>query len=739
MGECQHDALHVTPGSPRQYGGRGKPGRSAAARACVGLAVAVVGLFSAGCAQNELGRYTGYYKPVVTNPQRVRNMIVRSENYWIQKEVIPEEQFPGPTPDDLKAADKDYILGPGDLIDVTVFELMAPGQPYATRQRISQTGMITFPYIGAVKATPLTTRGLEEKMSGMLEPDYIQNPQVSVFVTEYRNLNVSILNGVMRAGIYPMNRQDMSLLELVAMAGGVMQLVEDYGYVIRKYTQDEVDTLMLTGPTPPPEGEAAKAPEGEAAKPGEKAPAEKAPKAGEKPPKAGEKAPKAGEKVPAEKVPAEKAPAEAKPAEKAPTEKAPAEVKPAEKTPAEKQPAEKKPAEKTPAETKAAEKAAADAAREARKLLEKMAEGEMPPVEKIEAAEAAAQKKPASAEATAGKPAVEKAPAAEKAPPDKVAAEKKPAEKKTAEAKPPEKVPAEAKPPAPEARPAGADAAALAKDEKELGRWIWSDGKWVEIKQETPAPAAPPAAPLPAKGKAPEAPKPAEPAETPKPTQVAKPTETPKPEEAPKPAEVAKTAETVEGGKERTPAEMALRLQLGNKMRRLGVVEGSGQQKRIIRFDVRALLAGDPSQNIVLRDADVVTIPSPPVGDFFMTGEVARPGVYSLTGRKITLLQGVAAAGGLTAVAVPWRTEVVRRISETEEEIIYVDISKIARGEVPDFYLHPEDIVRVGTDQGAIYNAVIRNAFRATYGLGAVYDMNFADFYPWTALRTPIF
>jgi protein involved in polysaccharide export with SLBB domain len=731
----------------------------------------VVGLFSAGCAQNELGRYTGYYKPVVTNPQRVRNMIVRSENYWIQKEVIPEEQFPGPTPDDLKAADKDYILGPGDLIDVTVFELMAPGQPYATRQRISQTGMITFPYIGAVKASGLTTRGLEEKMSDMLEPDYIQNPQVSVFVTEYRNLNVSILNGVMRAGIYPMTRQDMSLLELVAMAGGVMQLVEDYGYVIRKYSPDEADLLMLTGPTPPPEGEAAKAPEGEAAKAGEKAPAEasfekvekketkKAPaerkpagaKTVEK--KEVEKAPaeeKPTEKKPAEIAPAEVKPAEAKPvekkeAEKAPAEKAPAEAKPVEKKEAEKaarpekQPAEKKPAEKTPAEAKAGEKSAAEAAREARKLLEKMAEGEMPPVEKIEAAEVASQKKP-TAEA--------KPPAAGKAPPDKVAAEKKPAEKKPAEAKPaektsaetkpPEKAPAppEAKPPAGEAKPAGADAAALAKDEKELGRWIWSDGKWVEIKQETPAPAAPPAA---AKVKAPEAPKPVRPVETPKPTEVAKPAETPKPEEAPKPAEVAKTAETAEGGKEITPSEMASRLQLENKLRRLGVVQGSGQVRRIIRFDVRALQSGDPTQNIVLRDADVVTIPSPPVGDFFMAGEVARPGVYSLTGRKITLLQGVAAAGGLTAVAVPWRTEVVRRISETEEEIIYVDISKIARGEVPDFYLHPEDIVRVGTDQGAIYNAVIRNAFRATYGLGAVYDMNFADFYPWTALRHPIF
>ena len=191
----------------------------------------------------------------------------------------------------------------------------------------------------------------------------------------------------------------------------------------------------------------------------------------------------------------------------------------------------------------------------------------------------------------------------------------------------------------------------------------------------------------------------------------------------------AKPAEPKPG--EAKPAEDPERLAMERRLRRLGVVQGSGQLRRIIRFDVNTLQAGDPTQNVVLRDGDIITIPSPPVGDFYMSGEIARPGVYSLTGRKITLLQAVAAAGGLTAVAVPWRTEVIRRNSETEEDIIYVDLSKIARGDAPDFYLQPEDLIRVGTDQGAIFNAVLRNAFRATYGLGGVYDTNFAEFYPW--------
>jgi len=618
-------------------------GRRAGFRVLV--AVAVAGLLLSGCGQNELGRYTGYQTNmwVVNDPKRIRNQIVKSENYWIQKEVEPEEQFPGPTPDDLGSPEDDYILGSGDLVDITVFELMAPGQPYVTRQRISQSGRITFPYLGTVKTAGLTTRGLEEKLADILEPDYLVDPQITVFVSEYRNLSVSLLNGVLRAGLYPMSKQDMTLLELVAMAGGVLQLVEDYGYVVREYSPEEADLLMLEGGVAPTEGEGKAGPE-EAA--------EKAiPEAGAKP--ADEKAP-AAEKTQA----VEKAPAAGEP--KKPDEKAPAAgepKKPDEKTSPAGEP--KKPGEKTSPASVAPTPAASDPAsapppkapeestsEEVGRLLEKMAEGEMPEVKRIEARETS------------------------------VAATK-------------------AESPAP--NPASGD-------EEEIGRWVWSDGKWVQVKTKKPAGAA-------------------------KPTEPAKP--------AGKPVEPVRVAE----GPEKPDEEIVddARLALERKLRRLGVVQGSGQLKRIIRFDVRALQAGDPTQNVVLRDGDIITIPSPPVGDFYMAGEVARPGVYSLTGRKITLLQAVAASGGLTAVAVPWRTELVRRITETEEEIIYVDLGKISRGEAPDFYIQPEDQIRVGTDQGALYNAVLRNAFRATYGLGAVYDMNFADFYPWSDQVRPIF
>ena len=120
------------------------------------------------------------------------------------------------------------------------------------------------------------------------------------------------------------------------------------------------------------------------------------------------------------------------------------------------------------------------------------------------------------------------------------------------------------------------------------------------------------------------------------------------------------------------------------------------------------------------------------VGDFYIDGNVNFRGAISLSGRPMTLKMAIAAAGGLGPLAWPKRCEVVRRIGKDEsgrwrEEIVMVDLDKIARGEQPDFFIKPNDLIRVGTHPTARWRAVLRNAFRATYGFGFIYDRNFAD------------
>jgi protein involved in polysaccharide export with SLBB domain len=148
---------------------------------------------------------------------------------------------------------------------------------------------------------------------------------------------------------------------------------------------------------------------------------------------------------------------------------------------------------------------------------------------------------------------------------------------------------------------------------------------------------------------------------------------------------------------------------------------------RLIRVPADKLLSGDPRYNIVVKPGDSIFVPVDIIGEFSITGNVNRTGYIPLTGRPMTLKQAIAAAGGLGPLAWPKRCEVIRRIGRKKEEIVMVDLDKIASGEQPDFFIKPHDLINVGTHATARWRAILRNAFRATYGFGFVYDRNFAD------------
>jgi polysaccharide export outer membrane protein len=149
--------------------------------------------------------------------------------------------------------------------------------------------------------------------------------------------------------------------------------------------------------------------------------------------------------------------------------------------------------------------------------------------------------------------------------------------------------------------------------------------------------------------------------------------------------------------------------------------------KRVIKIPLSKLKQGDLRYNVVIRPGDMIVVPPPVIGEYYMAGHVARVGVYSLTDRKITLKMAVASAGMLDGLAIPARTEIVRRVGPNKEVYVRVDLDKVFAGEQPDLYLKPNDVVNVGTNAVAPFLAAIRGAFRFTYGFGFLYDRNFAD------------
>lgn len=148
---------------------------------------------------------------------------------------------------------------------------------------------------------------------------------------------------------------------------------------------------------------------------------------------------------------------------------------------------------------------------------------------------------------------------------------------------------------------------------------------------------------------------------------------------------------------------------------------------RVLEIPAKALKQGEDRYNIVIRPGDVIDVPIGEVGEFYVYGNIQRPGAFQLTGRRVTVKQAIASAGGFSPLAWPSRADLIRRVNKDEEQFIQIDLDAIFAGRAPDFYLRPNDMINVGSSPVAVFLAVARNAFRFSYGFGFVYDRNFAD------------
>ncbi|MFA5864096.1 MAG: SLBB domain-containing protein [Phycisphaerae bacterium] len=159
--------------------------------------------------------------------------------------------------------------------------------------------------------------------------------------------------------------------------------------------------------------------------------------------------------------------------------------------------------------------------------------------------------------------------------------------------------------------------------------------------------------------------------------------------------------------------------------------------QRVIAIPLDKLQMGDRRYNVVIHDGDTVWVPPPTQGEFYVMGNVLRPGVFSLTGREVTIRQGISAAGGLGPLADPTRTELIRRIGGNQEQVLTINMDRVFAGKEADIILKPDDIINIGTNPVTPFLAVLRNAFRLTYGFGFVYDRNFADIDSFSGQQNP--
>lgn len=136
---------------------------------------------------------------------------------------------------------QDYKIGPEDLLEISVFEV----EKLNKTVRVSSQGNISLPLLGVLRVKGLTANQLERELTELLGEKYLRDPQVSVFIKEYRSQRISVLGAVKEPKVFEVTGQ-RTILDMLAMAGGL--------------NDDAGNTLFLIRP-PRLKGEASKEPQ----------------------------------------------------------------------------------------------------------------------------------------------------------------------------------------------------------------------------------------------------------------------------------------------------------------------------------------------------------------------------------------------------------------------------------------------------------------------------------------------
>src|SRR5262245_6171386 len=113
--------------------------------------------------------------------------------------------------------DTEFRLGPGDVIDVSVYQ----EKELSTTVPVRPDGKISIPLVGEITASGKTAIDLQREVAQKYS-QYIAQPSVTVVVKEVNSPKVSVLGEVKNPGVYKI-KERATVLDAIAMAGGLTE------------------------------------------------------------------------------------------------------------------------------------------------------------------------------------------------------------------------------------------------------------------------------------------------------------------------------------------------------------------------------------------------------------------------------------------------------------------------------------------------------------------------------------
>ena len=138
------------------------------------------------------------------------------------------------------AAATSASLGPGDLIEVRVFEEADLSGPY----RVAPGGTIDFPLCGKVQVQGLNTSATADTLTKCLGEKYLKHPQVTVLLREYNSKKIFVFGEVQKPGTFPYE-EDMSIIQAITMAGGFTKVASKNDIAVTRQVEGKETKIRV--------------------------------------------------------------------------------------------------------------------------------------------------------------------------------------------------------------------------------------------------------------------------------------------------------------------------------------------------------------------------------------------------------------------------------------------------------------------------------------------------------------
>jgi len=134
-----------------------------------------------------------------------------------------------------------YIIGPNDVINITIF---AGGEKQHDEEiTVSSQGTINAPFIGTIKAEGLTPSELEKEIAGPLAKEYFVNPKVNVRLKGSKS-KIYIDGEVKKPDAYEF-QPGITALNACIMAGGFTTFAAPNRTKIVRKQGEEVEIIKI--------------------------------------------------------------------------------------------------------------------------------------------------------------------------------------------------------------------------------------------------------------------------------------------------------------------------------------------------------------------------------------------------------------------------------------------------------------------------------------------------------------